>query len=265
MIKVTDFVNYYEKSYLQYFEDSDMLEYKEDILRYIINEVLMGIKENVDISELQECIAVNIRQYFQDTYIESSDIAPEDAENDSYTFIYQYTILDELRIVLKDHHNKFTESNNIKVDWSEDTIIDFIKINNDIYLTFENSEIVKYTDMFDLYNSSIMAKKGANKLIDLNNELIVYREITGEENGNMFFKLIEYYLSLKDRSLINFYNEYKEIIPVDVKGNYTDDYNLIEYETFKLIYPLFNQPKVNNIKFNGWVRDTTKIRSTNVV
>ncbi len=265
MIKITDFINYYEKSYNQYFEDSDMLEYKEDILRYIINEVLMGIKENVDVAEIQECIAINIRQYFQDTYIESSDIGPEDIENDSYTFIYQYSILDELHIALKDQHNKFTESNNVKVDWSEDTIIDFIKIDSDIYLTIENSEIVKYTDMFDLYNSSISAKKGSNKLIDLNNELIIYQEITGEENSNMFFKLIEYYLSLKDRSLIHFYKEYKEIIPVDVKGNYTDDYNLIEYETFKLLYPLFNQPKINNIKFNGWIRDTSKIRSTNVV
>ena len=46
----------------------------------------------------------------------------------------------------------------------------------------------------------------------------------------MFFKLIEYYLSLKDRSLIHFYKEYKEIIPVDVKGNYADDYNIIEYD-----------------------------------
>lgn len=67
-----------------------MLEYKEDILRYIINETLIGIKENVDKADLQECIAINIRQYFQDTYIESTDVAPEDAENDSYNWIYQY-------------------------------------------------------------------------------------------------------------------------------------------------------------------------------
>lgn len=265
MIKITDFIHYYERSYNQYFEDSDMLEYKEDVLRYIITETLTGIKENVDSADIQECIAVNIRQYFQDSYIESSDVAPEDAENDSYEFIYQYTIMDELRLALKDEHVKYTESNKIKVGWSEDTNIDFININNDIYLVIENSEIVKYTDMFDLYNSSITAKKGSNKLIDLNNELIIYQEITGEVNSNMFFKLVEYYLSLKDRSLIQFYDEYKEIIPIDVKGDYADDYNLIEYETFKLLYPLFNQSKINNIKFNGWIRDTTKIRSTDVI
>ena len=264
MIKITNFINYYDRNYEQYFEDTDMLEYKEDVLKYIINETLMGIKLNVDKAEIQECIAVNIRQYFQDTYIESTDVAPEDAEKDSYEFIYQYSILDELHNALKDTHFKYTESNKVKIDWSEDVIIDFLKIDNEIYLTFENSEIVKYTDMFDLYNSSITAKKGSNKLIDLSNELEIYIQITGEENSNMFFKLVEYYLFLKDRSLIHFYNEYKEIIPIDVKGNYADDYNLIEFETFKLIYPLFNQPKINNIKFNGWIRDTTKIRSTNV-
>ncbi len=264
MIKITDFINYYDRNYEQYFEGTDMLEYKEDILRYIINETLIGIKENVDKADLQECVAINIRQYFQDTYIESTDVAPEDAENDSYEFIYQYTILDELHLALEKHHYKYTESNKVKIDWSEDIIIDFLNKDGEIYLTFENSEIVKYTDMFDLYNSSITSKKGSNKLIDLSNELEVYIELTGEENSDMFFKLVEYYLSLKDRSLIHFYNEYKEVIPVDVKGNYADDYNLIEYETFKLIYPLFNQPKINSIKFNGWVRDTNKIRSTDV-
>lgn len=265
MIKITNFINYYQKSFQEFFDGCDMLEYEENVLDYIINETLRGIKDNIDISEIQECVAISIRQSFQDSYIESTDISPEDAESDSYEFVYQYRILDELNMALKDTHNRYTESNNIKVDWSEDVIIDFLNIDNEIFLTFQNSEIVKYTDMFDLYNSSITAKKGHNKIIDLDNELIIYRKISNEENSNMFFKLMEYYISLKDRSLNNFYKEYKEIIPVDVQGNYADDYTPIEFETFKLLYNIFNQPKINSIIFNGWIRDTTKIRSTNVV
>ena len=94
MIKITNFINYYDRNYEQYFEDTDMLEYKEDVLKYIINETLMGIKENIDKADMKECIAINIRQYFQDAYVESTDLAPEDVENDSYEFIYQYDILD---------------------------------------------------------------------------------------------------------------------------------------------------------------------------
>ena len=37
MIKITNFINYYDRNYEQYFEDTDMLEYKEDVFRYIID------------------------------------------------------------------------------------------------------------------------------------------------------------------------------------------------------------------------------------
>lgn len=263
MIKVTDFIHYYSTNFQLFFEGCDMLEYEEDVLNYILNESFTSFYFNSDMSEIKECVALNIRQYFQDNYSDSSDVSPEDAENDAYEFIYQYDILEELWKAIKDEHVKYTTSNGIKTDWSEDNTIEIIKINNDIYLDFTNTEVVKYTDVHELYNSKIASKKGKNTIIDLNSEFVLFQSIVGTQNDNDFFKLVEYYIDMKEKDVYVLYKDYCETAVRNYQGDLIN--SIIPKDLFGMVYRILDQPKIKNIKFNGWLRDTYKIRSTDVV
>lgn len=254
MINITDFYHYYNNSYDAYFDSTDMLEYKEDVLRFIVSQTFEMI-HGYDLADIQEAVSINIRQYFQDEFIESSEV--DEVENDSYVFMYQYNIMDMLYNTLKSSIENYTKSNGVFIEWSEDVNISFLnpKDTNEWYITFENNTIVRYTDFVSLGNSSVLAKTNRSILIDTENDYLIFKSIVEEFDLKLFYASVEFFISEKVNGV-----EYKERYLKYVLTEYYDlEKQIVDVD--KIINLLKKYSKYYNL-FNGWVRNTFKLRVT---
>lgn len=264
MFDITKLYNYYSNNFDDFFKDDELREMKDEVFIYILNEISIGLTENKKSYDMMEDIANNARQYYHDSYYESSGNEILESEEDIYDFLYQYNIVDEVYDYLEPIKKNYLYSNNILVFWNEDFIVNLKIENGKTYLEINNENIVKYTNCFDLHNNSKLATIKKNTLVDLGNEFILYKSVIDEKFKDHFFYLVEIYLFLKTKDINQFINDYNVFIEVELYSKFNKTFSKLDIEDLKEVFKILNRPVINKIIFSGWMRESLKIRSTHV-
>lgn len=247
-MEITREYNILHDNFKEYFLDTKIIPYFEDVISYILNDGYMGICTDMDNSEILEMIALQSEDYFSETDMNVS-------RDFIYSFFYIHSsdILSLLDII-RNEHKRLQTSYNIKTEYNENLTIKCVFKETDIYLTFDNNTIIKYTTLHDI---TCFNNKKTFKLINLNDTYILFKNLMKVSNDIFlkdFFVITEIFLCYEDKPKIN-YDIYKSEV----------DKNLIlsmdEFIGFNKILKSTLKEKVN---FFGWVKDSFMLKVNNV-